>query len=147
MNRVDVCTYIDAQFTQLLDAHLINEFTFSLLRYVEYDAHDGLSGPNGTVYFGMNFIASNGIPFSYECIEDVLGEIFPLDHHLLVFGVSLRIERGQRIDPVGLLGYPACDGSWVQPEKTSTSYHRDLGTSRDQYLDAIDFEFLDDFLL
>lgn len=82
-----------------------------------------------------------------ESIEDILGKVLALDDDLFVLGVLLRIEGGECVDAVGFLGDAGSDRPGIETEETGSPDDRDLGSSWDQYLDAIDFEFLDDFLL
>ena len=76
-------------------------------------AHDGLTGTNGTVYFGVNFINAHRITYSYEGIKDILTEFLSLNDYLLAFGVDVWIKDCQSIDSVSLLSDTRSDGSWV----------------------------------
>jgi hypothetical protein len=52
-----------------------------VLGLVKYDSHDGLTCSDWAVNLSVDFIYGNRIPFSDECIENILAKILTFNSH------------------------------------------------------------------
>jgi hypothetical protein len=78
----------------------------------------------------VDLVATHRIALTNEGVEHIFREIFAFDHHFLLLWVFLRIERGQSVDTIGLLGDTRCDRSRAEAEEAGSPDDGDLRAPR-----------------
>ena len=114
-------TNIDRQFSKLLYMLFINKLNIFMFSFIKDDSHNSLPRSDWAVYFCVNFICWNWLPFSDEGIKDVFTKLLTFNYNLFRFGVNLRIENSQCVNSISFFSDAWSNWSWIQSIKTRSS--------------------------